>query len=84
MAANLPAVVIIRSVNDKEQEEHVNKIIQARGKLMVSLTETGITWKKLHAALETQLNVNTGGGRKVQLNGSEKATRTIVDILGLS
>ena len=84
MAANLPAVVIIRSVNDKEQEEHVNKIIQARGKLMVSLTETEITWKKLHTALETQLNVDPKGGREVQLNGSEKAARTIVDILGLS
>lgn len=83
MAANVPAVVIIRSVNDKEQEEHVNKIIQARGRLMVSLAETEITWKKLHAALETQLNVNTEGGREVQLNGSENAARTIVDILGL-
>jgi predicted glycosyltransferase len=83
MAANVPAVVIIRSVNDKEQEEHVNKIIQAKGRLMVSLTETEITWKKLLAALETQLNVNTEGGREVQLKGSENAARTIVDILGL-
>jgi len=84
MAANVPAVVIIRSVNDKEQEEHVNRIIQARGRSMVSLSETEITWKKLHAALEAQLNVNTGGGREVQLNGSENAARIIVDILGRS
>lgn len=83
MAANVPAVVIIRSANDKEQEEHVNKIIQAKGRLMVALTESEISWKKLHAALETQLNADIEGGGEVQLNGSEKAVRTIVDILGL-
>jgi predicted glycosyltransferase len=83
MAANVPAVVIIRSVNDKEQEEHVNKIIQAKGRSMVSLTEPEITWKKLHAALETQLNVDAERGREIQLNGSERAARSIVELLGL-
>ncbi|UCG07866.1 MAG: hypothetical protein JSV83_04240 [Desulfobacterales bacterium] len=83
MAANVPAVVIIRSVNDKEQEEHVNRIIQARGSLMAALAESDITWKKLHAALETQLRAKADGAREVQLNGSEIAARSIVDILGL-
>jgi predicted glycosyltransferase len=83
IAANVPAVVIIRSVNDKEQEEHVSKIIQAKGRLMVSLTETEISWEKLQAALETQLNVEAERGREIQLNGSERAARSIVELLGL-
>ncbi len=83
MAANVPAVVIIRSVNDKEQEEHVTKIIQAKGSLIYALPERETSWEKLYAALETQLNLDADGGGEIQLNGSEIATRSIVELLGL-
>ncbi|MFC1856696.1 hypothetical protein ACFL9U_01570 [Thermodesulfobacteriota bacterium] len=83
LAVNVPAVAVIRSVNDKEQEEHVYKIIQSRGDQIYALAESGISWKKLYEAIEKQLNVEAQGSSQVKLNGAEFTARSIVEILGL-
>ena len=81
LAAGIPAVVIVRSMNDKEQEEHVQKIIKAKDSLIHAINETEIGWQMLYEALERRLELKVGLDREVKLDGSEVAARTIVEML---
>lgn len=84
MAAEVPSVVIIRDMNDKEQEEHVSKISKAKPNLIYPLKESGVTWKPLVEALENQLSVEMEGDQKISLQGSEVSAHRIAHLIGHS
>jgi len=84
MAAEVPSVVIVRDMNDKEQEEHVSKIIKTKPNLIYPLRESEVTWKALVEALERQLSVEIEEDQKISLEGSEVSAHKIVDLIGHS
>jgi predicted glycosyltransferase len=81
MAAGVPSVVVVRDMNDKEQEEHVGKIGKARPNLVYPLRESEVTWKALVEALERQLSVEIKEDQEISLKGSEVAAHKIVQLL---
>ena len=84
MAAKVPSVVIVRGMNDREQEEHVRKIRQLKPNLIYVLKESEAEWKTLAEGLEQQLNVAVGDKSEIMLNGAEVAAAKLVETLGLS
>jgi len=84
MAAEIPSVVIVRGMNDREQEEHVRKISQLKPSLIYVLKEAKADWKTLAEGLEQQLNVEAGGESEIRLNGAEVSAEKLVEPLGLS
>jgi len=84
MAAKVPSVVIVREMNDKEQEEHVSKISKAKPNLIYPLRESEVTWKALVEALERQLSVEIEEDQEISLKGSEVSAHKIVELLGHS
>ncbi len=83
MAAKVPSVVIVRAMNDREQEEHVRKISQLKPNLIYVLKEREADWKTLAKGLEQQLNVEVEVENEIMLNGAEVSAGKIVEPLGL-
>jgi predicted glycosyltransferase len=83
MAAKVPSVVIVRGMNDREQEEHVRKISQFKPNLIYVLKENGTNWKTLAEGLEKQLNVEVEDESEIMLKGAEVSAAKIVEPLGL-
>ena len=83
MAARVPSVVIIRGMNDREQEEHVAKISQMQPGLICALKEDEADWEALVKGLEQQLNVEVGAESEIRLNGAEVSAERLVKILRL-
>jgi predicted glycosyltransferase len=84
MAAKVPSVVIVRDMNDREQEDHVRKISQLQTSLIHVLKESEADWKTLAEGLEKQLNVDIAAENEIMLNGAEVSAGNIVEPLGLS
>jgi predicted glycosyltransferase len=82
MAARIPSVVIVRGMNDREQEEHVRKISELKPSLTYVLKESEAEWKTLAEGLEHQLNVEVGADSEIMLNGAEVSAGRIVESLG--
>jgi predicted glycosyltransferase len=81
MAAKIPSVVIVRGMNDREQEEHVRKISQLKPNLIYVLKESETNWKTLAEGLEKQLNVEVEDESEIMLNGAEVSAEKIVEPL---
>lgn len=84
MAAKIPSVVIVRGMNDREQEEHVRKIRQLKPNLICVLKESEVNWKTLAEGLENQLNVEVAFESEIMLNGAEVSAEKIIELLELS
>lgn len=84
MAAKIPSVVIVRGMNDREQEEHVRKIRQLKPNLFCVLKESEVNWKTLAEGLENQLNVEVAFESEIMLNGAEVSAEKIIELLELS
>ncbi len=81
MAAKIPSVVIVRGMNDREQEEHVRKISQLKPNLIYVLKESETNWETLAEGLEKQLNVEVEDESEIMLNGAEVSAEKIVEPL---
>lgn len=84
MAAKVPSVVIVRGMNDREQEEHVRKISQLKPNLLYVLKESEADWQTLAEGLEKQLNIDVEVESEIMLNGAEVSAEKIVEPLELS
>jgi predicted glycosyltransferase len=84
MAAGVPTVVIVREMNEKEQDEHVSNIIKAKPNLIYPMRESEVTQKKLVEALERQLSAEIEEDQEILLKGSEVSARKIVELLEYS
>ena len=81
MAAQVPSVVIVRGMSDREQEEHVRKINRMEPHLIYALKERQVSWKALARALEQQLSVELKDEAEIMLNGAEVAAEKIVETI---
>ncbi len=83
LSLNLPAVVVLREMQDNEQQIHLQKLDKAAGSILVSVEESGVNEKALRAALELQLkrNIATGPSCSINLDGAECSARQLYSIL---
>lgn len=79
-AAKIPAIVVMREMADKEQDEHIQKLMAHSPKAMVMIEESTVSESQLTKALDQLLGRDRPEiGFKIQ--GSERAARTLFSYL---
>lgn len=81
LAAKIPAVVIIRKLHDKEQDDHVTQLQKNGSTLIYSLAEDGLDGDKLARAIDTQLSTRPCEPVSIELNGAENTARFLASLL---
>lgn len=79
--AGLPAIVLLRGMQDGEQEKHIELLNKNKQFHLTPMSEKNLDADRLHKTLLRQL---TGGGRRntnVMLNGAENAARILAKII---
>jgi predicted glycosyltransferase len=77
LAAGIPAVVLLRSMRDNEQQEHVRLLCRHTGDRLVSLDERQVSGSSLAHALETRLRMRPRPSN-IALDGAQCAARELV------
>ncbi len=83
LSLNIPAVVLLRSLQDEEQQLHMQRLVQHTGKQLQTLSEQEATTTALENAFRRQLAV-TREVTSIRLNGAEAAARHLAQQAGLS
>ena len=81
LSLNIPAVVLLRSLQDKEQEQHLQRLTMKTGDLFRTLPERQASAETLEQLLRNQLT-STPPTTGINLNGAESAARHLVRHVG--
>ncbi|MDJ0624726.1 MAG: glycosyltransferase [Desulfocapsaceae bacterium] len=82
LATNVPAVVILRDMQDQEQADHVQRLQEEAAGLIIGLPEQTLEETELHENLISQLQHQAEPTNRPWLTGAERAAEYIVSILG--
>ncbi|TES92033.1 MAG: hypothetical protein E3J94_03000, partial [Desulfobacteraceae bacterium] len=82
LSVNIPAVVLLRKIDDMEQEEHVKKISDVTNTSLLSISEHDVDSRRLQKALQKQLQVSTLGNSGLNLDGAATAAQKVVEYIG--
>ncbi len=77
LAAGLPAVVLLRAMQDSEQQIHLQLLDKYTNDQLLSIEEAQLTEKNIEMGLRTQLK-KTSLSAKINLQGAENAARQLV------
>lgn len=83
LAAGVPSIVVSRTLNDQEQEEHLERLQVAAGSLIIPLREEMISSETLYEAIEIQANSGPSEKPLFKLNGAEETASILVAQLGI-
>ena len=81
---NLPAVVLLRDMQDVEQQQHLQLLARHTGKQLRILTEEKASATALEQLLRHQVAQPPQQLRTVKLNGAETAAHSLVHALGIT
>lgn len=81
LALNLPAVVVLREMQDNEQQLHLQKIGRAAGELLQVVEESGAEVGQLTASLLGNLGKGNLPPHTIFLAGAENAARRLWQLL---
>ena len=81
LSVNIPAVVLLRDNEEREQEWHVNKLAALESTSMIVMHEKTVTAPALQKALETQLDAPHPGKSEINLSGSEKTAQVLAEYI---
>jgi predicted glycosyltransferase len=81
LSVNIPAVVLLRKIDDMEQEEHVKKISDVTNTSLLSISEHDVDSRRLHKALQKQLQVSTLGNSGLNLDGAATAAQKVAEYI---
>jgi predicted glycosyltransferase len=79
LAARIPAVIILRDVEDREQQTHVERLLPIIKEYVSVLTESKTDNHSLRKALETRLNAPPWQKEIVNMNGAERAALALAE-----
>lgn len=79
--ANIPALIILREMKDREQQEHVASLQSAVTTGFTGLPESEINAELLEKLLVKNLEESTGMGGRVRVDGAERAARYLYERL---
>jgi predicted glycosyltransferase len=78
LAAGLPTVVLLRAMQDNEQQQHLRLLQQHTDNHLLSLEEQQITVKIIESALREQLR-KSSFSPEINLQGAENAARILAE-----
>ncbi len=79
LAAQIPAVVLLRGMDDREQEDHLNHLVSlTQGSIRV-YPKSNADGATLQTALEKQLHAPTGHLQDINLDGAEIAAKLLAE-----
>ena len=81
LSVNIPAVVLLRDIADREQEHHVKKLAACSGASLQVLPEMEASPDHLQAALEKQLNSKPSQSCLADINGAETTAKIIAELI---
>lgn len=81
LSVNIPAVVLLRGIDDREQEVHVKKLAALSGGAIEVLPEIEASAARLQKALEKQLCSKPWQKCLPDINGAEAAARILEEYL---
>ena len=81
IVAGVPAIVVTRTLNDQEQEEHVKSLQEAAGKQIIHLKEGTISSEMLYEAIESQINKEKVKRPVIKLSGAEETAHILANYL---
>ncbi len=81
IAAGVPSIVVTRTLNDQEQEEHVKSLKEAAGEQSIHLREGMISSKMLYGAITSQVNKEKMKRPLIKLSGAEETAQILAHYL---
>jgi len=81
LSAEVPSLVLLRDVSDREQEDHLAKLTASGRTAMSVISETDVSADRLQAALEKLLHTPWPQKGRLNLDGAENAAKKIVEYL---
>lgn len=82
LATGTPAVVLLRALDDQEQQQHLQRLAAGGAAPMIVFAENRVDARRLKRALETQLRAKRRQSEGPNLAGAENAARKIAELLG--
>jgi predicted glycosyltransferase len=79
LAAQIPSVVLLRDLEDKEQEDHLTRLIPFTRESIHVLSESNADARTIRAALEKQLHAPVWGDQTINIRGAEIAASVLVE-----
>jgi predicted glycosyltransferase len=81
LQANIPAVALLRPMQDEEQAVHSEKLAQRTGAALIALREEEVDSGTLERALRTQLDLGTPAPHGINLEGAGNAARHLMGMI---
>lgn len=81
ITAGVPSIVVTRTLNDQEQEEHVKRYQEAAGEQIVHLREGMISSEMLYRAIESQINMEKRKRPLIKLSGAEETAHILANYM---
>lgn len=82
LAMSLPAVVVLRTMRDNEQQQHLDHLLGVAGELLSVVEETRTTPEQLAGMLGAGLEKRTTCCHAINLDGAHRAAGKLVRLLG--
>jgi len=79
LASQVPAVVLLRDLKDREQQTHVDSLLPFIKDYVRVLTESNTDTQSLQQALERQLHAPPWHNETLNTNGAERSALTLAD-----
>jgi predicted glycosyltransferase len=79
LASRIPAVVLLRDLNDSEQQTHVDMLRPLIKDYVTVLTEANTDTESLQQALASQLHAPTWHNEVLNMNGAERSALTLAE-----
>jgi predicted glycosyltransferase len=79
LASRIPAVVLLRDLEDSEQQTHVDMLLPLIKDYVTVLTEANTDTQSLQQALESQLRAPTWYKEVVNMNGAERSALNLAE-----
>jgi predicted glycosyltransferase len=81
LSAEVPSLILLRDVSDREQEDHLAKLAASGRTALRVMPETDVSADRLQAALEELLHTSWPQNSRLNLDGAENAAKKIVEYL---
>jgi predicted glycosyltransferase len=79
LASRIPAVVLLRDLEDREQQTHVDRLLPFIKDYVIVLTEANTDTQSLQQALESQLHAPTWHNEVLNMNGAERSALNLAE-----
>lgn len=81
LTVNIPAVILLRGVDDREQEEHMKKLAALKTASMIVMHEDEVDPDRLNKALTEQLHASDPENNRVNTDGAETAAKKLIEYI---